>query len=183
VILLPEQLSPAGWQAVFAEAVAPRPLAIVSLPGPDLHVVEWYSTACAYPPVQYFSVGPWDERGEELLASIWEAGDFVLNGVDEPLAGRLPALAGVTREPSVSVRSPRIRESPAQMECRLLDVIPCGDGRLVAGEVLAFHVRDDLYHDDRIDARAYRAVGRVGSGGSCTTAEPYVMEPREVTRR
>lgn len=42
---------------------------------------------------------------------------------------------GLTREPSVTVTAPRVKESPAVLECRLHSTLPIGDSTLVFGEV------------------------------------------------
>jgi flavin reductase (DIM6/NTAB) family NADH-FMN oxidoreductase RutF len=74
-------------------------------------------------------------------------------------------LSGLTPVPSELVKPPRVAESPAQMECRLMQVIYTGhkpaSGVIVLGEVVRFHVREDLFHDFRIDPAALDAVGRM----------------------
>ena len=66
---------------------------------------------------------------------------------------------------SEAVRPPRVAESPAQMECRLLQVIYTGHapggGVIVLGEVVRFHVREDLFEDFRVDPAGLDAVGRM----------------------
>ena len=50
--------------------------------------------------------------------------------------------AGLTREPSLTVGAPRVKESPAVLECRLHSVLPMGDSTLVFGEVTHAAVSD-----------------------------------------
>ena len=63
------------------------------------------------------------------------------------------------------MRPPRVAESPAQMECKLLQVIYTsrapGGGVIVLGEVVRFHVREDLLENFRIDPAGLDAVGRM----------------------
>jgi flavin reductase (DIM6/NTAB) family NADH-FMN oxidoreductase RutF len=51
------------------------------------------------------------------------------------------------------------------MECKLLQVIYTGhapaSGVIVLGEVLRFHLREDLFEDFRVDPAALDAVGRM----------------------
>jgi len=65
----------------------------------------------------------------------------------------------------VRVRSPRVVEAPISLECRLTQIIPVGNGphSLVLGEILYFHVRDDLYETatGRIDMARLKPVGRL----------------------
>ncbi len=74
-------------------------------------------------------------------------------------------LAQLTPIPSEVVRPPRVAESPAQMECRLMQVVYTshlpGSGVVVLGEVVRFHVREDLFDDFRVDPAGLDAVGRM----------------------
>ena len=74
-------------------------------------------------------------------------------------------LAGLTPIASEVVRPPRVAESPAQMECKLLRSIYTGrapgGGVIVLGEVVRFHVREDLFEDFRVDPAGLDAVGRM----------------------
>ena len=74
-------------------------------------------------------------------------------------------LSGLTPVASEVVRPPRVAESPAQMECQLMQVIYTGDkpggGVVVLGEVVRFHVREDLVEDFRVDPAGLDAVGRM----------------------
>ena len=74
-------------------------------------------------------------------------------------------LSGLTPIPSEAVRPPRVAQSPAQMECKLLQVIYTGraarSGVIVLGEVVRFHVREELFDNFRIDPAALDALGRM----------------------
>jgi flavin reductase (DIM6/NTAB) family NADH-FMN oxidoreductase RutF len=56
-----------------------------------------------------------------------------------------------------------VAEAPISLECRLVQILAVGRGphSLVLGEIVCFHVRDDLYQDGRIDMHALRPVGRL----------------------
>jgi flavin reductase (DIM6/NTAB) family NADH-FMN oxidoreductase RutF len=104
--------------------------------------------------------------------------DFVVNLVDDALAeqmnltsGEYPqevdefALTGLTVAPSVKVKAPRVLESPINLECRVVQILPVGHGphSLVLGEIVYFHIRDDLYNPNtgRIDMHNLHPVGRL----------------------
>jgi flavin reductase (DIM6/NTAB) family NADH-FMN oxidoreductase RutF len=197
-VLRVDEMSAEDIDVVFRETIAPRPVAIVSTTGrfgvTDLYVTEWYSSACSYPPIQYFAVDPeaGDGRGGELLDYLRANRDFVLNGVDEALAPALAIIEGprdphnsslqrarLTAIPSTQVGSPRVKESPTQLECRVLDVFPVGNRFVVMGAVLAIHVREDLFDEagGKIEQTAYRAVGRVGDEEHNRCSELYLMTP------
>jgi flavin reductase (DIM6/NTAB) family NADH-FMN oxidoreductase RutF len=104
--------------------------------------------------------------------------DFVVNLVDDALAeqmnltsGEYPqdvdefALTGLTAAPSVKVKAPRVLESPINLECRVVQILPVGHGphSLVLGEIVYFHIRDDLYDPNtgRINMYNLHPVGRL----------------------
>ena len=75
------------------------------------------------------------------------------------------ALSGLTAAPSVKVRAPRVLEAPINLECRIVQT-PAGGARadtLVLGEIVHFHLRDDIYdaaHRSR-GMHRLRPVGRL----------------------
>jgi flavin reductase (DIM6/NTAB) family NADH-FMN oxidoreductase RutF len=111
---------------------------------------------------------------EEIVAAMNETAAEVGPEVDEF------ELAGLTPLASETVRAPRVAESPAQMECRLREVVTIsaapGGGSIVIGEVLRFHVREDLFDDYRIDAAKLQAVGRLGGPTYCRTQDRFDLE-------
>jgi flavin reductase (DIM6/NTAB) family NADH-FMN oxidoreductase RutF len=121
---------------------------------------------------------PYQDLRKDTLRNVEETGEFVVNVVSEAIAAAANAaaaevpkdadefvLAGLTSIPSEAVRPARVAESPAQMECKLLQVIYVGRepgaGVIVLGEVVRFHVREDLIDDFRVDPDGLDAVGRM----------------------
>jgi flavin reductase (DIM6/NTAB) family NADH-FMN oxidoreductase RutF len=115
---------------------------------------------------------------KDTLRNVEETGEFVVNTVSEAIAAAVNEtasevppnvdefrLAGLTPIASEAVRPPRVAESPAQMECKVLQVTYVsrapGAGVVVLGEVVRFHVREDLFDDFRIDPAGLDAVGRM----------------------
>jgi flavin reductase (DIM6/NTAB) family NADH-FMN oxidoreductase RutF len=199
VALDPDACSAEELGQIFDQAIAPRPIALVSTLGdlgrPYLHQISWYSSAAVNPPVQYFAITEREgERGRQLLEQLLRHREFVLNAVDEDLARHLGALdetAGDTSDflaaelrpkPSVKVTPYRVAESPAQMECRVLDVLPIADGasHLVFGAVVQFHVREGLRDErGRIDQGEYAPVGKLMDDLYCRSVDLYKMRPGE----
>jgi flavin reductase (DIM6/NTAB) family NADH-FMN oxidoreductase RutF len=116
--------------------------------------------------------------GKDTLRNVEETGEFVVNVVSESIAAAANAtsaevppevdefqLSGLTAVPSLVVRPPRVAESPAQMECKLLQVIYTshkpGGGVIVLGQIVRFHVRADLVDNFRVDPAGLDAVGRM----------------------
>jgi len=172
--------------------VVPRPVALVSTMDRDgvanLAPFSAFCQAGANPPAVLFCPAlrvpdraaedrPRDLR-KDTLRNIEETGEFVVNTVSEAIAAAANAasaevppevdefqLAGLTPLASEAVRPPRVAESPAQMECKLLQVVYVsrapGAGVIVVGEVVRFHVCEDLVEDFRIDPAGLDAVGRM----------------------
>jgi flavin reductase (DIM6/NTAB) family NADH-FMN oxidoreductase RutF len=145
--------------------VAPRPIAWVATVDADGRVNlaphSYFTVASAEPAVVSFtSIGRKDS-----LRNIEATGELVINVVpwrlraaanltslDAPPDVDELALAGLTPLPSVQVRPPRIAESPAAMECRLLEVRSFGElprsGHVVFAEVLQLSVDDAVLAAD-----------------------------------
>ena len=162
--------------------VVPRPIAWVSTVGPDgvnnLAPFSFFMGVCGDPPTIAFSSGPRRRDRKDTVRNAEHTGDFVVNVVDDDRAEQMNqtsaecppevdefALTGLTAAPGVRVRSPRVMEAPISLECRLAQVIPVGRGphSLVLGEIVYFHVREDLYETStgRIDMARLRPVGRL----------------------
>lgn len=168
--------------------IVPRPIALVSTIDADgianLAPFSFFSGVGANPPTVLFCPtlrAPETSEGAEqkdTLRNVEETHEFVINVVSEAIADAANVtaaevapdvdefeLAGLTPVPSDIVRPPRVGESPAQMECKLLQVVYTGraaaSGVIVIGEVLRFHVRKDLVSDFRVDPAGLDAVGRM----------------------
>jgi len=77
--------------------------------------------------------------------------------------------SGLGKYNSNIISTPGVLESPFIMECKLIDIIKLGNkpgsGNLILGEVVFFHINEDLFKDDgSIDAFKIDQVGRSGGG-------------------
>jgi flavin reductase (DIM6/NTAB) family NADH-FMN oxidoreductase RutF len=168
--------------------IVPRPIALVSTVSRDgvanLAPFSFFSGVGSAPPTVLFcpALRPseLDGSGEkkDTLRNVEETGEFVINVVSEAMAAGVNAssteappevdefpLSGFTPLASQAVRPYRVAESPAQMECKLLQVIYTGrapaSGVVVLGEVVRFHVREDLVENFRVDPAGLDAIGRM----------------------
>jgi len=160
--------------------VVPRPIAWVSSLNENgtvnLAPFSTFTFVASYHPMLGFNVGRRKDRPKDTTRNIQEIGDYVVNIADELLLNDLhsssfeyppgvsePEVLGLETVASTIVRSPRIVLSPISMECRLVSITDFsgnGDG-FVVGQVLAFHVRDDLLDGMKIDSRKLRPVSRL----------------------
>jgi flavin reductase (DIM6/NTAB) family NADH-FMN oxidoreductase RutF len=176
----PQTLPPLSVYRLLIGCVVPRPIAWVSSVSEtgvfNLAPFSFFMGVCHDPPTIAFSSGRRRGEKKDTIRNIEYSQDFVVNVVDDALAeqmnlssGEYPpevdefALTGLTPAQSIKVQAPRLAEAPINMECRVAQIIPVGRGphSLVLGEVVYFHVRDDLYQDGRIDLYGLRPVGRL----------------------
>jgi flavin reductase (DIM6/NTAB) family NADH-FMN oxidoreductase RutF len=182
----PDIIEPTAVYKLLIGCVVPRPIAWVStIDAHGVHNVapfSFFMGITGNPPTIAFSSGPrGGESGggrKDTLANVQTTGDFVVNVVDDDRAQQMNmtsadcapdvdeiALAGLTAAPSVKVKAPRVLEAPVNMECRVVQIIPVGRAphHLVLGEIVHFHVRDDVYDPatGRIDMHRLRPVGRL----------------------
>lgn len=78
--------------------------------------------------------------------------------------------ADIATTSSSMVAPPRIASAPVSMECRLLQSVDAGRTTVALGEVLCFHIRDDLVDLDRlhVDTPAMGLIARMHGAGFYT---------------
>ena len=168
--------------------IVPRPIALVSTVDAEgnanLAPFSFFAGVGSAPPTVLFCpvlrAGGGAHGGErkDTLRNVEATREFVINVVSESISSQANdsaaevgpevdefKLSGLTPLASELVKAPRVAESPAQMECRLLQVIYTGDkpasGVIVLGEVVRFHVREALFENFRVDPAGLDAVGRM----------------------
>jgi flavin reductase (DIM6/NTAB) family NADH-FMN oxidoreductase RutF len=178
--------------------VVPRPIAFVSTVNTEgafnVAPFSFFTVASGNPPVLVFSVSRRlrSDPRKDTLRNITTAREFVVNVVSEEIghkmnlcAGDYPPevdefeVSGLTPAPSDLVKAPRVAESPINMECRLLHTIEMsgleGGGTLVLGQVVRFHIKDEYFHNYRIDADKLRAIGRMAGNSYTRTLDRFDM--------
>lgn len=188
VILDPAEQPARQIYKIMTGIIVPRPVALVSTVDRNgVANVAPFSFFCGVgsaPPTLLFCPalraleGVGTAPRKDTLRNVEETGEFVVNVVSDAMAEAANAtaaevppevdefeLAALTAAPSLVVKPPRVAESPAQMECKLMQVLYTsrkpGGGVIVLGEIVRFHVRADLVHDFRVDPAGLDAVGRM----------------------
>jgi flavin reductase (DIM6/NTAB) family NADH-FMN oxidoreductase RutF len=179
--------------------VTPRPIAwvtTVDLEGRvNLAPFSFFNAFGANPPVVVFSPSlRRDSTKKDTLLNVEAVGEFVVNAAVAPLEEKvnqsskeLPrgesevSFAGLHTKPSVKVKPPRVAESPVNLECRVMQIIPVGNGpisgNLVLGEVVMIHVDDAILDDKgRVDPRKLRTVARLGGDFWCHTSDLFELK-------
>jgi len=192
-----KRLAPRDRHKLLSGVIVPRPIAFTTTL--DAHgrlnaaPFSFFNLMGSDPPVVVFAPGDRpDGMPKDTAANVRATREFVVNIVDEALAERMNvtainfppgtdelAEAGLTPLRSVQVAVPRIAEAPASLECREVTTLQVGRTRIVVGEVLHLHLRDDLVDADRLYVHTDRlhAVGRMhGSGWYTRTEDLFQIE-------
>jgi flavin reductase (DIM6/NTAB) family NADH-FMN oxidoreductase RutF len=173
-------------QHFLQHAIVPRPICFASTIDVEgqvnLSPFSFFNLFSTHPPVIVFSPSRRgrDNTTKHNLQNILQVPEVAVNivsyemvqqaslsscefpkGTDEFLK------AGFTKEPSHLIKPPRVKESPVQMECKVLEVKPLGTeggaGNLVIAEVILMHINKNLLDDKgKIDQRKMDVVARLG---------------------
>ncbi|HEY2954879.1 MAG TPA: flavin reductase family protein [Candidatus Eisenbacteria bacterium] len=182
MIVDPRSLSPGAMYRFMISIVVPRPIAFVSTVGPtgafNVAPFSYFNAITNRPPLVGISINRRGGGLKDTLRNIQAGGDFVVNVVNEPLLERVVKasgdwpedvdefeLTGLTPVPSDLVRSPRVGESPASLECRLFRVVELGESFFTVGEIVRAHVADEILTEGRVDPQRLAPVGRLGGDG------------------
>ncbi len=183
----PDGLTEAESYKLISGIIVPRPIAWVSTISPkgvfNVAPFSFFTGIATQPPTLGFSVGLRRGRKKDTLRNIEYARDFVISLVDESLASKMNITAvdfprhvsefteaGVTAVPSEKIKSPRIAESPVNLECKLLKILKIGvsQHRFIIGEIVQFHLREGLLSGKyRIDFLKLNALGRLAGALYC----------------
>ncbi|WP_134728207.1 flavin reductase family protein [Amycolatopsis nivea] len=171
----PAQLAPNAFYHLMTATVVPRPIAWVSSVSRDgvdnLAPHSFFTVASAAPAVlQFTSVGR-----KDTLRNVEATRQFVVNLAPEPLFEQINATgadfppelsefdeAGLTREPSLKVRPPRVAESPVAFECELHSTVGFGRSTVVFGRVVHLAVNEDVLDGDHPLIDRLRPLSRLG---------------------
>ena len=164
------ETAPMDRYKLLAGCVVPRPIALVSTVDAagveNLAPFSFFALGGSNPPsLAFCPTGGGGGAPKDTLRNLRETGEFVVHLVTHAIAAQVnqasasyppaideAAVVGFTRVPSRVVRPRRIAESPAALECRVLQLVPVGDGPLastwVIGEIVALHVAPEVVGPD-----------------------------------
>jgi len=181
--------------------IAPRPIAwITSLNSAgqlDAAPFSAFNYVGMDPPIVAVDIankpGP-DPVAKQTAQNIRSTGEFVVNVVNEAVAEtmnftaidfppeiKLLKIAALKTEPSLIVKVPRLAAAPASLECREVMTLEIGRNRIVLGQVVGIHVKDEFIDPTGhyIRAEQLHAIGRMnGLGAYVKTRDAFLQIPR-----
>lgn len=196
----PKDLSVPEVHRLLLGGVAPRPIALVSTISKDginnVSPFSFFNAFGANPPIVAFSPS---RRGRDatlkdtynnLIATKECVIQVVTHSMVEMVSlasAEFPpeydefTKSGLTPVDSDLVKPKRVKESPFQMECKLLEMKSFGEGgasaNLAISEVLKFHVAEDLFSNGIIDPAKIDLVARMsGSFYSRAADGVFILE-------
>lgn len=191
-------LTPAQRYKLLCGVVVPRPIAWITTLEPSGSVnaapFSFFNVVSEDPVIVVVSINARPGgRLKDTLRNIERTREFVVNIADEPLAeamhrtsGDFPpgvsetTAVGLELEPCVTVAAPRITKAPFSLECRLQQFVQLGaDRRLVVGEGVDMHVRDDVVDPAtwRIREDSFFPIGRLYGDRYCRTRDRFTLPP------
>ncbi|MBI5201836.1 MAG: flavin reductase family protein [Elusimicrobia bacterium] len=193
----PTTLSPAERYGLLIGLIQPRPIAWVSTIDkegkPNLAPFSFFTGITGSPmTVAFCPANHRDGRKKDTLSNIEETKEFTINIVPENLAEKMNQTsaeyppgtsefqeAGLTPVPSSKVKPPRVKESPAHLECKLNQIVRVGEGplagNLVIGTVVFVQVSDAIFKDGKVSHRNLKAIGRLDGSWYTRTQDSFEL--------
>lgn len=198
----PEKLTPGQRHHYLLGSVNPRPICFASTLDkdgkPNLAPYSFFNIFSSTPPVFIFSVNTRrDGSSKDTLRNVKEVPEVVINLVNYPMARQM-AICGVeydtginefykggfTPVPSEKVKPLRVKESPVQFECKVLETSAMsnkpGAANLIIAEALLIHMDENIFADENtIDPQKIDMVGRMGNFNYCRAHGESVFAIRQ----
>ncbi len=196
----PKEISIPLMHSYMLSAIAPRPIAFAATVDKagnvNLSPFSFFNAFGSHPPLVVFSPARRvkDNSTKHTLENVLEIPEATINVVNYAMVQQVSLAssefpkgvnefvkAGFTEEPSVMIRPPRVKESPVQMECKVVDVIKTGNeggaANLIVCHILLMHVSEDvLTPDKKIDQDKIDLVARMGFDWYCRASGNALFE-------
>ena len=171
---------------LMVSGIVPRPIAFVSSISKkgeiNLAPYSFFNGFGANPPIVGFSPALSGRTGlpKDTLLNIRETEEFTISIANSKMVGQVSLSSceysrsidefnktGLSKEQSLIVKPPFIKESSFSMECKLYDIINLGNkpasGNLILGEIVMFHISEDILNkNNQVDPMLLDAISRMG---------------------
>ena len=173
--------------SLMISGVSPRPIAFVSSQNSigqnNLAPFSYFNAFGSNPPIVGFSPANSGRTGKQkdTLINIKETKEFSISIVDYSMVEQVSLSSceydksidefiksGFSKKESVCISPPSVLNAPFIMECKLYNILELGgnpgSGNLILGEIVCFHVRDNILNDqNEIDPYKLDAISRLGN--------------------
>ena len=180
----------------FKALVAPRPIGWISSRSKagivNLAPYSFFNAVAARPNLVMFS----SQGRKDSVSNIAETGEFACSVVSYDLRDPMNEssapvgrevnefdLAGLTQAPGRLINVPHVAESPAALECRLLEILPLNkyegietNYEMVIGEVIGVHISDEVITDGIVDGAKLNQLSRLGYADYASVREFFSLK-------
>ncbi len=180
----------------FKAIVAPRPIGWISTRALDgrinLAPYSFFNGFGSHPPIVGFSS---DGGMKDSATFASESGEFVANLATSALRDAMNATsaplprganeflhAGLTMAECRLVAAPRVKESPAALECKVVEVIEirnragaASGNVLILGEVVGVHIDEAFIREGRFDTAMAQPLARCGYQDYAVVESVFVL--------
>jgi flavin reductase (DIM6/NTAB) family NADH-FMN oxidoreductase RutF len=195
----PKKLTGPEVHRLLLGGVGPRPIALVSTVSEEgsnnLSPFSFFNAFGSNPPVVAFSPARRGRDGtlKDTYLNLKATRECVINAVTYSMVEQVSLASteypseidefkksGLTPKDSEMVKAARVKESPFQMECKVLDIINFGEGggsaNLTVCEVVLFHAAEDIFRNGIIDPNLIDLVARMGGDFYCRASGDAIFE-------
>lgn len=176
--------------------VVPRPIAwVTSLSATgvlNLAPFSAFTFVSPKPPMLAISVGrkggTYKDTAQNILNNeeyvVHIADSSLMNAVHESSTEHPPDVSEVdelqlSTLPGERIKVPRLVAAPIAMECRFRQCLEFGEtrSRLIVGEVLVFHIRDQLLQNGKIETEALDPIARIAGPRYARLGDIVTLKP------
>lgn len=184
-------------------SVAPRPICFASTIDaegvPNLAPFSFFNVFSANPPILIFAPNNSGRTGQpkDTLLNVKQVPEVVINMVNFEMVEKMNVAAapwdkgisefdkaGFTAIESDIVKPFRVKESPVQIECKVLEIKEMGTGggagNIVICQVEKLHIDEDILNNEgKIDQSKIDLVGRLGGSWYSRSNSPALFELKQ----
>ncbi len=200
MIIFPSEIKTSQLHAYLLGSIAPRPICFASTIDKDgqsnLSPFSFFNVFGSKPPILIFSPARKvrDNTIKHTLENAFENGEVVINVVNYNIVQQMSLAsceypkgtdefvkAGFTKIASEKIRPFRVKESPVQLECKVMQIIETGKeggaANLVICEVLCMHINDEILDaNGQINPHKIDLVARMGGDYYCRASGDAIFE-------
>jgi flavin reductase (DIM6/NTAB) family NADH-FMN oxidoreductase RutF len=182
------ELAPRDAYKLLTGVVVPRPIALVTSCDENgvLNAApfSYFNLIGSNPPLVVLGLATTPSNApKDTARNIRGKHEFVVNTVSRALMDAMnicavdfPAevseveAAGLETMPSSVIGVPRLKTTPAALECREVSTTHIGENRIIIGEVVALYIGDEYVDAQKhyVDSPSLDLIGRMGGGGGYT---------------